>query len=91
VARERQPRAVPGLDLGTGGDHQIGLVALRRRLALDAHPRTVEVVAEEVGDRQVAAAARRVEGDETAEQLFVGEMSFGGHGEKAQTGERGVR
>ena len=54
------------------GDH-VGLAAVRGAVARDPHARAVQVVAEEIGDRQVAVPAGRVEADQAGEQLGVGE------------------
>ena len=72
VAGEHQP--VAGVSrLRAGGDHQIGLVAVRRGIALGAQSGTIQIIADEVGDRQIAVAAGAVESHQAAQQLGVGQ------------------
>ncbi len=62
----------------TGRHDQVELGAVGSRVPSDADARSVEIVADEVGDLAVALVAGGVEGDEAGEQGLVGER-LGGH------------
>jgi hypothetical protein len=69
VPGEHQPLAVGCLR--TDGDEQIGLGAVGRCVALDADAGAIEVVGEEIRQRQVALSARTVEADQPGEQRAI--------------------
>ncbi len=77
VAGEHQPPAVAGRCRPHPSD-QVGLGAVRGRVALDANAGAVQVARQEIGERQIAVPAGRVEGDQAGEQVGVGEV--GDHG-----------
>ena len=72
VAGEHEPAAVRPRARADPGD-QVGLRPSAEGLRSIAHAGPVEVVGEEVGERQVAVPAGRVEGDQAGEQVGVGE------------------
>ena len=74
VPREHQPVTFPRLRARR--DDQVGLGAVGGAVPHYAHARPVEVVAKEVGQREVARAAGGVERDEPREQRSVVERGL---------------
>jgi hypothetical protein len=73
----RQHQAFPVVGLRARGDDQVGLAAVAGTVPLDADAGPVEVVTEEIGQREIARAAGGVEGDEPREQGPIVERGSG--------------
>jgi len=71
VTREHQPPAVG--TLRARGEEQVGLLPIRRRIPRDPDAGPIDVVTDEIGQREVAEIAGRVDPDEAREKDAVGE------------------